>query len=628
VGNAHASQPETPPVPGPRALYVAAGIWLAAFLFLTLLVDVRVFYEAGPWFPCFSRDAGFCLTALRKPGGAVELADAFLAQFDYYGWPSAACLALVVSLLAAGVEYLARRALGGTREPWAYPVAALALIAFGRYGRHGAPLLGLTLAIGMAVLQVAWHPGSRRARLVQFVVLDALLYYLAGGPAVVFVLFCAASEFCVTRDEPLGAATLLAGLVIPLLVGVVGYGLPVDTAFVRLLPMYAPARYEGLFPLSMLYALIVVLCAHAVLRATRRRPTPMRRGQRPPWAGRHPRLAAVLPPALALLAVVAAFDWKGGLEMRLRRAARWRDWPATLTLAHRFVGREPALETIYCTNQALLHSGQLLEAMFRFPQASLGLSLGMAVDVRTVADGVELRRWLYYDLGETTLELGLVNHAEHEACEMLTWSGPHPTVLLQLARIYTVKGNTAAVEHVLRALAKDVVHGDQARTWLKQLRTDPAAAVSAEVLAIRRHMATADVYDVGMDVLRRGDVLLAADPQNRLAADCLLGQYLLERDVAAVVRGLGRLRAAGYTALPRHVQEAVVLQEALQQGPVDCQGWTVDPELRTAYQRFAAEFQPFYAAGDAAGAGRALAARFGDSYFYYYACGGSPGMPK
>jgi len=137
-----------------------------------------------------------------------------------------------------------------------------------------------------------------------------------------------------------------------------------------------------------------------------------------------------------------------------------------------------------------------------------------------------------------------------------------------------------------------------------------------------------DAYDLGLDVPRRCELLLAADPQNRAAADCLLGQYLLERDPAAVVKNLGRLRAAGYTSLPRHIQEAVVLQEGLQPGPVDYQGWPVDPDVRATYQRFAAALQPLRGTGDAEAAIRTLAAQFGTSYYLYYVSGRPQGPPK
>jgi len=634
LGTAHTSQRETTPGRGTGAgLYAFGGIWIAAFLFLAVLVDVRVFYEAGAWFPCFSLDGRSCLPMLRTPGGPVEFADALLAQLDTYGWPSAAVLAMVVAGLAMSVRYLAAQALGGPHLAWACLVAGLALMTFGRYGRHGAALLGLALAVGLAGLHAAWHTGSRATRLTRFLVLGVLAYWLTGGPVVVFALFCAAVEFGARRDEPLGAAILLTGCAIPLPFGIGLAGLPLGAAFGRLLPMYAPAQYEGLLALYMLYATVILLCAAAVLRGrgrVARRPEgqPARRRGLLAWAVRHPRATAVLVPAVALVAVVGTVDWRRGLELQLCRAARRGEWKRVLALAPRLGRAPPAPEVVYCINQALLHSGALLDSMFGYPQFPLGLTMGMAIDARTLPAVHELRRRLFFDLGDATLELGLANEAEHEAFEVLTEAGPHPTILLRLARVYTVKGNTPALKHVLHALANDVVHAAQARAWLDRLRAEPSSGETPEVLAIRRHRLVDDAYDVGLDVPRRCELLLAADPQNRAAADCLLGQYLLERDPAAVVKNLGRLRAAGYTSLPRHIQEAVVLQEGLQPGPVDYQGWPVDPDVRATYQRFAAALQPLRGTGDAEAAIRTLAAQFGTSYFLYYVSGRPQGPPK
>ncbi|MBN2452093.1 MAG: hypothetical protein JXR77_17025 [Lentisphaeria bacterium] len=611
----------------------ALGTWLGAFLFLAFVVDMRVFYEAGLWFPPFQLDPRFCLPVLRFPGGAVELADGFLAQLDHYGWVSAAVLATIVTFLALGLGHIASRMLGRGGPLWACLAATLALISLGRHVRHGTALLGLTLAVGLALLHTARRPSSRAGRLAQLLVLGTALYYLAGGPAAAFFLLCAAGEFVAPRDEVTGAATLLCGVAIPIAVGVLACGLPFADAFGRLLPMYSPGQYEGLLALSALYAVVAVLCAVAVLRAAQGgdpralEPGSWRHRLTVLW-GRHPRAARLLPPLAAAAVVLACVDWQRGLELDLRRAARRGDWQATLAFASRLRGREPALATSYCIDRALLHTGELLETMFRFPQAPLALTLGMALDVRTIPEIFELRRMLYFDIGDATLEIGLLNEAEHEAFEMLTCAGPHPTILLRLARIYTVKGNLPAARHAIEALTRDIVHRSRAREWLRQLDRDPAAMVTPGVLAMRKRRPVDDAYHVGLDVPRRCEVLLAADPTNRLAVDTLIGQCLLERDLEAVARNLERLRTAGYTRLPRHVQEALIVYEAVGHAPAPASGWTPDPEPAAAYREFSAALQPYYASGDTQGARKALAPRFGHTFYYYYACGRSPGMSE
>jgi hypothetical protein len=154
------------------------------------------------------------------------------------------------------------------------------------------------------------------------------------------------------------------------------------------------------------------------------------------------------------------------------------------------------------------------------------------------------------------------------------------------------------------------------------LQSDPQLAGDDQVRQVRGLMSSTDL--AGNPSTEAALVeLLRTNPQNRMALEYLMAQYLVAGRSDRVVENLARLRQAGMTELPRHVQEAVVqFAWGRRDQPITLYGFRLAPEIRDGYPRFAARLQPH--AKDPAGAWHALAGDYGHTYWFYYTFGCTP----
>jgi hypothetical protein len=257
---------------------------------------------------------------------------------------------------------------------------------------------------------------------------------------------------------------------------------------------------------------------------------------------------------------------------------------------------------------ALYQTGQLGDRMFHYAQPVADDLLHTPEDFRDPGTRFQESR-LY-------LDLGLVNMAEKAACEALETCGDLPAVLEELAIIHLVKGRPETATILLGALARHPFCRRAAREMLQRVEADPGLDDDPRVAAIRRNMMDKDSVS---RKLTAEDVLLALlekNPHNRMAFEYLMAYELLTARPEKIAAGLERLKGISYPKIPRHFQEAMAICTVARGGRPPVAGYTVDPEVVRRLEVFS---QILSRAKSQEGAARsALAAGFGDSYFFYF----------
>jgi hypothetical protein len=87
------------------------------------------------------------------------------------------------------------------------------------------------------------------------------------------------------------------------------------------------------------------------------------------------------------------------------------------------------------------------------------------------------------------------------------------------------------------------------------------------------------------------------------------------RDVDRLAKQLGRLDDFGYTTIPRHIEEAVLLCQRLNSVRVDLHGRQIRPET---VQRFGEFTEALNRARNNPNDRPALAHNFGDTFWFYF----------
>jgi len=112
--------------------------------------------------------------------------------------------------------------------------------------------------------------------------------------------------------------------------------------------------------------------------------------------------------------------------------------------------------------------------------------------------------------------------------------------------------------------------------------------------------------------------LLDRNPENRMAFEYLESWFLLTKQLPKFMEPIGKLKAFGYTELPRHYEEAMLIYAYGSRKRIDIQGFKPSGQL----QKRAAEFNKVVALSvtDRRAAVDQIRNRFPGTYFYYYFC--------
>jgi hypothetical protein len=499
------------------------------FLFVWLYLEPTARYCASA--PVFFLRADFLRQHLNWPGGPLAYSAAFLAQSDYHAWLGALVFTLLVGLICLAARRLSGGGGGDIIElAWAVPGCLLLVL----HAHYSPPVLGIGFGVLLAVSSLlgwSWRaPASGAWRWIGFGLVAATLFYLAGPfPSLLFIVIAGLHEWAARRDWRPACGCWLA--ILPwLLAASYGEFSGLQTtvrAWGNAASVTAVVLLYGFFPVAMVAR---ELLPGGSQSPQRQRSHPAATGRSASWpspprrtSGRRVWAIRAALGALAAAVFVGTFDFQRRALLRIQSAAERRDWPRALAAAAPL--RTLPVPARLQVNRALFHTGRLTNDLLKFPQPA-GADL-----LSSLADGPDV----CLPLCDTLLELGQVNLAEHYAQEAVEVRGEQPAVLWRLAQINLVKERPLAARVYLNVLQSVPFHRIEARRWLRLLDRDPGGGTVEGIAQLRAVRTRSDMveYYFPTEVLLRQ--LLQANRQNKMAAEYLMAQQLLEQRTGRVV---------------------------------------------------------------------------------------------
>ena len=585
-----------------RSLQIVAFLLLGVFCFILYRTTYEYVLE---WqrettnaFFLFNRQ--FLVDFLSTPGGLLMYASRFFEQFYEY----TALGALVVAVLVAGFGVLLygvlKRLMGGAALFCALlPCVALATTLSFEIIDITA---GLIVSVGPFLIYLRLPKGAAR-RIYALVAMPAL-YLLAGGCFWLFALWVVLTEWI--EEKP--SANLAWKLFLPALAAL----LPVIAwRWLFMVPLRSALLHPTIFaepqplPAKVLYGYLALL---------------------PLWAKASGRVRAVSAEGskrgfaagaglLALMAVVSILSCYEPAQSefaeyhQLYEQKRWDD------ILHKAAGNpSQGLMPQFFTNCALSHKGKLLDEMFRYPQPygprGLILSTGS-----TKPDGAgEDTDWAMCN-SDLFFEMGHVNAALGVAFDHMILRGRTYENVSRMAECSLANGDCVTARKYVALLERTLFHRGFARRC-EGLLAD-AKARDEYFAQVRARMPT---VDVPME-LAGGFVplllLFESHPQNRMAFDGLIAWCLLDNQAFPMLPDyLGHLKDAGYTALPAHVQEALLTYEKWSGRAVEMSDFGYDPKMEARFSTFLEKIER---SPSKLVAQRELGPSFGGTFMYYYA---------
>lgn len=598
-------------------------LWLRGALFLGLFVYVwkgiqpQLLYSGFGVFtayPIFSWDSAFLRTTFSTPGGPLHALAALLAQT--YHSPSLGALAIVAVLgaLFAAIQRLPKPMAAGDL---AWVPAIVAVMIYSRYDNPLAALLAVGLAIWFAVLYDALPMKTLRVRAGAFLVLFALLYWVAGASALVFAAIVSLIEALLRRNVVVAIVQALLTAGGALVLGRFVFGLDLRAVYTIGTP-WDVAHTSGFSTFSswlagVLYGfvpiLIVAIFLGRVLAGVQRRScVRARQGERRRLPHRLWIVARMLAVIVAAVLCLALSRNHLRDERMLHYHAQQRDWDQVVALAHRMQGNRAFTRSgVFDINRALAHLGRLGEELCAYPQDE--------TQTLFLSSGAMFGRYQHAKLLELYLDLGCPNAAEKNAYELLDNEGPSPYVLDAMVRIHLAKGQNESARIALGALQKYAGGGRYIRKW-QDVVADPDKADSHPLIhAWRRVRGTRDYAIGGISFEPLLKTLLHDTPDHRLAFEYLMAHCLLKHQRAELMKYLPLLVPLNYRQLPRHYAEAVLVHSLETKAPPDARGWTIEPDVYNQFRETMAIVRN--ARGNNQAVFDTLAPKYSDTYTFY-----------
>lgn len=594
---------------------------------------MRLIYHGGGVitnFPIFFRGGAFFKQFTLYPGGLIEYTGAFLAQFFYYSWAGA----IVVTLLAWSICFcidcllttfdVRRAAVRGLR----FVPAILLLAVYSRYTYHFTSVLVVPAALLPACLylRATAKPGLSHAFF--FIVLSAILYYIVGAGYLLFAAVCVICELLLRRRPLMGILCLLCALLIPYVEGVLIFETSIINAYTELLPISWRTATHTIQAetVEMVYAIYLlaplVLLGLGLWRrfgtpscddtehsggkaktSRKKRPGPVMRirlfwAARPVFRWSIESLAVL---AVAIGVAIACYDDKRKAEFEVAYYSSAKMWPQLLKSASRHPGNHRISNAV---NRALYHTGRLGYDMFAYPQHPESFLLT-----------AEKYKVAYWDRFDTRIELGLVDMAVHDLTECIGMFGRRPAVLKGLALANMVKGDIGSARIYLGALAKTLFESAWADRYLDILKSDPNLSNEKEIQRLRGLRVEKDHGSVLVNNEIAMLALLDSNNKNRMAFEYLMSWYLLTKQSAKIAAQVRRLNELGYSEVPRLYEEALFVYAYRTGKSVELDGSWGRPKSGPRIEDFSRIYKSY--GRDKEAAFPELAAKYGDSYFFY-----------
>lgn len=581
------------------------GFFVLVFLYVWLRVEPALDYQQRS--PVFLLTPSFFIESLRRPGGLLEYASAFLAQGDRFNGMGA-LIFTTVSGLAWWATQQALQRISGVGPRWASLVPPFLLLALRQQLGCAWPALSLGWLIAMA--GAALPAGGVGWRLATGWICSGLIFYVAGlWPSALFAALVAGAE--VLRP---GRRWLALGCVLSASVGPVWMVCLPDTDWGQAVHWAGEKGTASLALALYLFPLLAgVVLALVPSPATSSDPAAPVRRKASPTAGRghwfqRPALRRGLAAGLGLAGGVwigLAFDDAAKSLREIRYYAARQEDQRVLDAARQL----PTLsaEAEVRLHLALYRTGRLAEDLFSFA-GQRGWQLLPSLNRGLLACRPQ---------SETLFELGQVNVAEHFAHEALEHEGNRPEILRLLARINILKDRPQAARVFLNLLREMPFQQEWAGSCLRELAVDPRLPKDAELARIRAWMVTTDLPHDGMPVESLCQQALHRCRQNRMAFEYLMAHLLLSRELDKLVQELKRLDDFDGAGLPRHYEEAILLYRRLHEGKtVDLRGRQIRPETIRRFEQFQRTLDRQDVPSTETR--RGLDRDFGDTFWHYY----------
>ena len=573
---------------------------IAAWVFFAAsFVFFRFFYSYHLYFieqlQIFLLTKSHFLSYFSKPAFLSSYIGDFLTQFYYLSGGGPAVISLTLILL----WFLVRKLLNlwnGRDNGYLWPMmpSVLSWIALCDLEFPLAAVIGLIIAIALFLVYVSISRETIRKAAGIFMI--PVLYVAAGSGCLLFAALAIGYEFAAGRRN---RSLLFAGIVVLISAMVPtlmrhSYNITLLQSFTWIDEITRHVRFTNYLPMLSVPATILALAISParVLRF---------RGKDASFTAGSAAIVVIISAGILLNAgftreKILKFDYKAA-------ANRWEE---VYALSRKY-GLRNNIATYY-TNMSLARLGLMPEKLMEFYQpAATGLFIPVNANENYLT--ITISNEVYWQLGD-------VNASQHSALLGMIFSPRtrNSRLMKRLAEINIVNGEYEVAEKYLTILEKTLFYRRWAEARRVFLFNEEECSRSQWISSKRSVIPREDLLKAGNEYRLTLEMLLVANPENRMALDYLLCYDLLIKDLDSFRANLKRyLPPEKSGSLARVYQEALLIGFASGRERFDdYKNYIFDPEN----VRRIAEYMKLYE--ETGGDGTKLEPGFSSTYWFYY----------
>jgi len=269
--------------------------------------------------------------------------------------------------------------------------------------------------------------------------------------------------------------------------------------------------------------------------------------------------------------------------------------------------KKPATNLIgeYFYNIALSETDQLCDRLFFGPQDFLAGSLVLPwSDIHLDRGG-----YFYYTIG-------LINEAHRWAYEEMVVFGYRPQNIRLLVKTSLINGDYAMAKKYLGILKRTIYY----RHWAKEferLADNPGLIQSHPELGPKLKLLPKNNFFIQFNEPQNNlPLILEGQPDNKKAIEYYLAGLLLTKKVEIAVNNIINMKESGYTRIPRHIEEAVLIYYNSTRKFPDLAGLQLNVETMGRFDDYFAAF--VQARNDPSTMKEKMQEKFGNTFWYYF----------
>ncbi len=275
---------------------------------------------------------------------------------------------------------------------------------------------------------------------------------------------------------------------------------------------------------------------------------------------------------MTVIMLVKKYDHNLSVLFQIERSVYKQDWDEVIRLQERSLSTNSNCQYYY--NLALAERGTLCSRMFFGPQNFRVNSLIL----KRSLENINRIFYFYYSIG-------LTGEAHHLAYESMVVNGYRPENTKMLIKTELINGNYKIAERYLNVLKRTLYYRSWALKYEKMLFNPDLVNSDPELGEKIRSLPQKDFF-IRPDDFDNIESVLKINPNDKRTFEYKLARMLLEKDLKAIVSEARKMKEIGYTSIPRHIEEAILIfMNATREFP-DLGGLLVNPETSIRFNQY------------------------------------------